>query len=213
LTDSETGLDIRSIIDGLRRKRPLFHSEADFQFAFAWEIQRLYTYANIRLEYPPVYEPNKYIDILVRIDSHCYPIELKYKTKKLSVMSDGEPYHLKNHEAQDLGAYDFVKDICRVELFADKLEGFMKGYTIWLTNDPYYWNVPINPNAGYAPFSVHNGAIKTGTMGWGGNPGTGTIRGREKELFLHGEYKIEWENYSDLDIRQGVFKYALNCIG
>jgi hypothetical protein len=213
LTGLETGIDIHFIIEELRQKRPLFHSEADFQFAFAWEIQRLYPYAHIRLEYPPVHEPNKYIVILVRIKDHSYPIELKYKTKKLSVMSDGEPYHLKNHGAQDLGAYDFVKDICRVELFSDKLEGFKNGYIIWLTNDPYYWNAPINPSAGYAPFSVHNGAIKTGAMAWGSNLSAGTIRGREKGLLLQNEYKIEWNNYSDLAVCQGVFKYALIGVG
>jgi hypothetical protein len=125
------------------------------------------------------------------------------------MISDGEPYQLKNHGAQDLGAYDFVKDICRVELFADKLKGFRSGYIVWLTNDPHYWNAPINKNAGYAPFSVHNGAVKAGAMQWCGNLSAGTTRGREKELLLKNEYIIKWNNYSNLAACESVFKYAL----
>lgn len=202
-------MELLPVIELLRQKRSLFHSEADFQFALAWEIQLLYPTAEIRIEYPPASESNKYIDILVFNKGFVYPIELKYKTKKLSAFAGSDQYNLKNHGAQDLGAYDFVKDICRVELFATHLDGFKYGYVLWLTNDQYYWNAPNNPNAGYADFSVHHGAKKSGTMSWGSHLSAGTIKGREKELHLGNEYDIVWNNYSDLDVKSGVFKYAL----
>jgi len=95
-------MDLFPIIKYLS-KRPIFHSEADFQFSLAWDIQRAYPTADIRLEYPPENEPNRYIDILVRNKEYSYPIELKYKTKKLSATIGDEQFHLKDHSAQDLG--------------------------------------------------------------------------------------------------------------
>jgi hypothetical protein len=159
-------MDLLRALNVLREKRPLFHSEADFQFALAWEIQRLHPRAEIRLEYPSVGGPNRYVDILVRIDGCAFPIELKYKTKRLSTVIHGEQYDLKNHGAQDLGAYDFVKDICRVETFASHLPVFQSGNVLWLTNEPYYWTPPRSQDVGYTDFSVHNGAVKHGTMRW-----------------------------------------------
>jgi hypothetical protein len=200
--------DMECIIETLRRKRTVFHSEADFQFALAWEIQRKYPEAEIRLEYPPMGDPNKYIDILVRKDKCSFPIELKYKTKKLHISFDNEQYNLKNHGAQDLGCYDFVKDICRIESFSTHLDGFKCGYALWLTNDQKYWNAPNNLNAGYVAFSVHHGAKKTGLMKWANHLSSGTIKGREEALSLHEEYEIVWKNYSDLG-KNGAFKYAL----
>lgn len=202
-------MELLPVIELLRQKRSLFHSEADFQFALAWEIQHSYPTAEIRIEYPTASEPNKYIDILVYNKGCAYPIELKYKTKKLSALVGGEQYNLKNHGAQDLGAYDFVKDICRVETFATHLGGFKCGYVLWLTNDQYYWNAPNNPNAGYAAFSVHHGANKTGNMSWGSHLSAGTIKGREKELQLRNEYDIIWNDYSDLNVKNSAFKYAM----
>lgn len=202
-------MDLRPVVESLRRKRPVFHSEADFQFALAWEIQRAYPAADIRLEYPPANEPNKYLDILVRIGGFSYPVELKYKSKRLSVIVGGEQFSLKNHGAQDLGTYDFVKDICRVESFAEHLDCFKAGYALWLTNDPYYWTAPTNPSAGYVAFSVHDGARKSGVMSWGGRVGAGTVRGREEQLSLSREYEIHWREYSSLGVPNGALKYAL----
>lgn len=202
-------LDIHLAFEKLREKRPIFHSEADFQFAFAWEIQRLYPLADIRLECPSIEEPNKYIDIIVRHEGLVYPVELKYKTKKLSISIRDEMYSLKDHGAQDLGAYDSIKDICRIESFASRLAGFRYGYVIWLTNDPFYWRLPSRPDVGYAEFSVHNGAKKRGLMRWGNSVSAGTIHKRESDLFLRGEYEIIWEDYSDLVTKNGLFKYAV----
>ena len=138
---------------------------------------------------------------------------MKYKTKKLSAVVNGEEYHLKNHGAQDNGVYDFVKDLCRIEFFAPHLDGFKCGYALWLTNENYYWKAPTNPNAGHAAFSVHDGAKKTGIMSWGAHLSSGTIKGREKELQLMNEYCIGWNDYSNLEVDGGAFKYALIQVG
>lgn len=202
-------MDITAIIETLRGKRTVFHSEADFQFALAWEIQLHYPDAAVRLEYPPPDDPMKYIDLLVRLDDNVYPIELKYKTTLFHAVVGCEPYFLKNHGAQDVGKYDFVKDICRIEAFRSHIAGYREGYAIWLTNDPYYWNAPKNDTAGYAAFSVHSGLVKEGSMAWGASMNEGSIKGREKPLFLSGNYRINWHDYSRVEAKNGVFMYAV----
>lgn len=205
-------MDIPSIMNKLREKRPVFHSEADFQFAFAWEIQQHYPKASVRLEYPPTCDPTKYIDIVVRLGEDVFPIELKYKTKIFKAAVSGEQFSLKDQGAQDIGKYDLVKDICRLETFLNHMRGYKEGYAIWLTNDPSYWNVPKNNGTGYSAFSVHRGAIKEGTMTWGPSMNEGSIKTREKPLTLSGRYEIDWRDYSNLDAKNGVFMYALTVI-
>lgn len=77
-------LSIEKVLRDLFKDRPIFHSEADFQFALAWRIKEQYSKAKIRLEMrSDNFDKKEYIDILVELNGKKYPIELKYKTKKL----------------------------------------------------------------------------------------------------------------------------------
>ena len=116
-------MDIDAVLKQLKNKRPIFHSEADFQFALAWELQQQYPDASLRLEYAPPDDRQKHIDILMRVGDDIYPIELKYKTAAFRAVVNGEQYSLTDHSAQDLGKYDFVKDICRIEAFREHISG------------------------------------------------------------------------------------------
>ena len=212
------GFDLEKVIIKLREKRPVFHSEADFKFALAWEIQTEYSKSRIRMEYPqmvsgknftmPTTNTDKsddsliYVDILVRYEGSSYPIELKYKKAELSIEYRGELYNLKKHEAKTDNVYIFVKDICRIESLGKALDNFEQGYTLWLTNDLSYLQEPTDADVGYANFSVHQGAIKTGTMNWNGPRDI-------PPLTLRNEYTINWKDYSNLGSNNGEFKYAL----
>jgi hypothetical protein len=57
---------IPDVLTTLAQQRLLFHSEADFQHAFAWEIHKRLPQALVRLERPVLHE-NKllYVDIWV----------------------------------------------------------------------------------------------------------------------------------------------------
>jgi hypothetical protein len=101
----------------LAAKRPVFHSEADFQHAFAWEIHQHLPDAYVRLEYRPALLPTRaYVDVWVVDGNQTLAIELKYKTAPLSVqLDDGEKFDLMSQGAQDLGRYDFVRDLWRLE--------------------------------------------------------------------------------------------------
>src|SRR5260370_37035911 len=111
---------IGKIIKELQKHRPVFPSEADFQHALAWEIHCHHPSARIRLEINKGSAGQReYIDIWATEDGTNYAIELKYKTRKLDAVHDGEEFHLANQGAQDIGRYDFVKDVGRLERFVE----------------------------------------------------------------------------------------------
>lgn len=202
--------DLGLCMSSLKQKRKLFHSEADFQFALAWEIQLIYPDASIRLEYCPNEAPSMRIDIIVFLSGGVYPIELKYKTHELHCISLSETYSLKNHGAQDIGKYDCLLDVQRVEYLSQTIPCYETGYVIWLTNDPLYWKPPMKADAIYLSFSIHEGVEKSGCLNWSPNAGSGTMKGREKEIKLAKTYAIHWAGYSTIpDQKFGEFRYAI----
>jgi len=135
-------MNIAAVIASLSRKRKVFHSEADFQFALAWEIHELYPDCHIRLEYTPaVIDSTVRIDICVLLKGELIPIELKYLKKRLHYQDGDEIYKLRENGEQDLSRYDFLKDIQRIEYFKQNISNISRGYAILLTNDPAYWKV------------------------------------------------------------------------
>ena len=158
-------IDITGILKQLTEQRPIFHSEADFQHALAWEIHNRLSHAKIRLEFP-VFHQNRqrYLDLLVRTKSlELVAIELKYKTRALSIHNNDEDFQLKNQSAQDIGRYDFLKDVQRLEQFlAQSNSG--TGYAIFLTNDSLYWKTAQNPETVDREFRLHHGRMIEGDL-------------------------------------------------
>ncbi len=92
--------DIEDVLNNLSKKRPVFHSEADFQYSLAWEIHKMYPSFNIRLEKrEEVNREEFYLDIFIFRNNEIYTLELKYKTKKLDITISNEDYHLKDQSA------------------------------------------------------------------------------------------------------------------
>ncbi len=54
---------------------------------------------------------------------------------------DGERFELLSQGAQDIRAYDVVKDMQRVERFVEGQPGW-SGWVPMLSNDPGYWSRP-----------------------------------------------------------------------
>lgn len=192
---------IQQVLDTLQTKRKLFSSEADFQFSLAWTIKELYPSVEVRLEWVPSdYDPNMYIDIVVFDNGKMIPIELKYKTRKADKVVDGERFVLKDQSATDLGRYDFLKDIQRIEFIKQSFPGVTEGYAILLTNDPNYLVAPRSTSS-YAAFSISNGDIKTGALRWA--EGSKSSIGR-LGIDLTGKYPIQWGVYSRIDETETV---------
>lgn len=205
--------DIEKIINLLKIKRPIFVSEADMQLELAWIIKEEYPAATIRLEYSPEFNFNMHIDILVIINGKWIPIELKYKTKKITKELNNEKFNLKTHGAKDINCYLYLKDIDRIEKIKENIDDFEKGYTIFITNDLSYIKAPIKQGSCYKDFSLDQGSIKKGVLDWHVKTGKGTKKNCEKPIVLKNIYKINWLDYSKVeDSKSGTFKILINEI-
>lgn len=190
---------LADILVQLAKRRPCFHAEADFQHALAWQIQQLFPDANIRLEVPIMgHTKLLHVDIWIIFPAHIWALELKYKTRALEAVAAHESYHLLNQGAQDIGRYDFVKDVYRLEQLAATYPT-LRGYAILLSNDSNYWTPSLRQATIDTDFRLGDGRILSGTMAWQAQAGKGTTRGRESPLTLYGHYPIMWQTYSILD--------------
>ena len=194
-------------IEALQAKQKLFHSEADFQFSLAWELQKIMPEARIRLEYTPPFARDMHIDIYITEDNGAYPIELKYKSKAIETIVDDEYFKLKNHGAQDIGRYDYLYDISRIERMRAFDKRFVAGYAIILTNEPAYWKQPQTNQTVDTAFRTHEGRMLHGSLAWADNTGLGTSKGRTEPIVLEGNYVLHWNTYSEIpNTANGLFK-------
>jgi len=204
-----TPADLDAALTALATRRPLFHSEADFQHELAWELRRLDPERSVRLERPFDLSKRVNVDIVVGTDEGLVAIELKYWPKGWSGDVKGERFYLKNRGGQDLGRYDYWKDVRRVErLHAD---GHIRwGAAIALTNDPAYWSA-VRPGTMAEPFRMQNRTEVQGTLRWPKR--TGTTRGREDDITLRGIHPIEWQRYATERSDAGEFQYVALVVG
>lgn len=153
-------------------------------------------------------EPNRSLDVLLSapaVARHT-AVELKYLTAGWHGEVEGERFVLKNHGAQDVRAYDVVKDVERVERFIAGRPGW-NGLVLVLTNDPNYWTVPKHGRATNAQaFRLYHGNILQGVRAWGARTGAGTMSGREAQLTLAGRYVCDWRDFAELSGPRGTFR-------
>ena len=138
----------------LESNEELLFNERDFQMHLAtWLRKSANDYDDVDVEYyVPKSELPNYVwdselrlDIVVKKDGEYCPVELKYKTKKVErqisrfdEILDDKVVVMKNQGAQDLGMYDFWKDIRRIELVRNRFEKVKGGLAIFVTNDALY---------------------------------------------------------------------------
>lgn len=186
-------IDIGELLSQLARQRPIFHSEADFQHALAWELHRRLPDARVRLEMPmEQLDGQRYLDIYLRQGDRILAIELKYKTQRLSVTSRGERFDLKNQSAQNFGRRDFVKDVWRLEQFVDERQGGT-GCAILLTNDSRYWKRPDRLTMDHE-FRLHAGPL-SGSLRWRGVSADIKKKG-DDAIELRSSYRLQWSDFS-----------------
>lgn len=192
-------VDLDDVLARLATNRLVFHSEADFQHAFAWQIHLADPALRVRLETQPA--PGLRLDLLVSTGDgrSNSAIELKYLTRTWVGEVAGERFALKNHGAQDIRCYDVVKDVQRVESLVAARPGW-NGAVVCLTNDPSYWRVPGHGRATNADaFRLHEGSDLSGTRSWGPLTGAGTSKGRETAISLAFRHVVRWRDFSRVD--------------
>ncbi|WP_426449647.1 hypothetical protein ACP26L_32005 [Paenibacillus sp. S-38] len=193
-------MDIQHVLSVLAKKRPIFHNEADFQHSLAWELRQHYE-GEIRLEKRLDLDPKRrtYLDIMLEIEGRRIAIELKYKMRALEHTVQGETFSLLNQGAQDIGRYDVLKDLQRLEQMVKKNLAD-EGYLIFLTNDTSYCIDPgMNKSTFDRDFRIHEGREISGVLSWSEGTGHGTMKGREEPILIEGSYLIRWKPYSQLD--------------
>lgn len=154
----------------LERNRKLFFNERNFQMHLSTYLLGIGNYDEVFLEYyvpktelqDYVWNSKLYLDIVIRKGNEYLPIELKYKTKKISekkLKRFGEDLGifeiLKNQGAQNLGKYNFWKDVRRLELLRDKFSTIHNGIAVFVTNDEYY--TKSAKDSGVSPFDMNEG--------------------------------------------------------
>lgn len=205
-----SALDISSVLADLAAKRPVFHSEADFQFAFAWQIRAAHD-VEVRLETHP--RPLVNLDLQLNWPHGRHTaIELKYKTRFWAGDVAGEHFALKDQGANDIGGYDFLKDVERVESFVDAAPGW-DGLAVMITNLATYWNPATLGRATNADaFRLHEGRAVAGELNW--RKLGGTQAQRPNPIRLRDAYMLRWTDYSRIDSSAaGTFRSLVIPVG
>ena len=183
-------LDIHRLMEGLAAKRPIFHSEADFQFALAWQIREAQG-LDVRLEFRPSVAKRMYLDIWV--PEIGTPLELKYLTRRLDMKCGGEAFALLNQGARDLGRYHFLRDVERLEHMPEDLPRAKGGIAVLLTNDPSYW-LPSSEATIDADFHIHEGRHLPPKVELSWAPEAKTGQGK-LPIVLRRPYRLKWQHY------------------
>lgn len=202
-------IDIIGALTSLAQTRPIFHSEADFQHALAWRIHELWPEYSVRLEFrPPEFPKRFYLDIWA-VGHPSLAIELKYKTRGLRANVGGELFELRDQGAQNIGRYDFLNDVQRLEQVVSA-QSDVAGYAVLLTNDSAYWRPPTDRRTMDARFRIHQGRVITGDLAWAAVPSDSTMKGRGDPIVIRGTYRLAWREYSEaVTDRYGKFRYLL----
>lgn len=160
---------IKMIEHHMLKRTTYFTREQDIQIFLANVFEASPAFDQVFVEYHipagliPIYPwtdaNNIYIDIVLLKDGCYYPIEIKYKTKSQAIphqiFGGNQQVALGHHGAQNIGCYDFWKDIKRLELYESSFQNVEQGIMLFVSNDETYRSPPLNLNAGYAQFSIH----------------------------------------------------------
>lgn len=193
-------VDLHKVMGHLAGVRPLFHSEADFQFAFAQAVRDLDPEVRVRLEVPQrTVDRRTYVDLLCEAEQRTL-IEFKYVTRHWDGAdpNTGEKFLLRSHSALDLARLYFIHDVTRLEGWV-KAQDNTNGFAVLLTNDPGLWEPARRVDTRDHAFRLHQGRTLTGPLLWGttAHPYPGNNRD------LQGIYTADWHHYSQPDTGPG----------
>lgn len=204
-------IKIEKIMKDLAEKRPIFHSEADFQHALAWKIHEWHhEQYEIRLEYPiQVGEEKITVDIWMKAKQgeENVALELKYKKRKFKGDVSGEKYMFSSDGARDGGCYGFMEDTRRIECLVENKDiGY--GAAIILSNEHLYWDKRKGKHTNFEEFSLYDGRKVDAEMEWQKGTGEGYVGKRRWSIDLKNQYDLTWNDYN---IVQGQkFRWLMN---
>lgn len=219
---------IKDILDNFAEKGFVFSNEQDFQFEMALALKAIQGIKNVKLETLSLDEDwnsligkkkvsksiKQYHDILVELtNGDVYLIELKYKTpQKLCFYETKQGKMITFAQgAYDIGAYEFLKDISRLENIKSRYmsrsiqERIKKSFSVILTNDRNYrfneFNKETNgKESPWKNYSIAQGKeFKKGYILFNTNNPLQYVTPKGKKfdaITLNNDYKpFEWNNY------------------
>lgn len=193
----------------LKCNKELLFNERDFQMHLAtWLRGSVNAYDDVDVEYyVPYQELENYVwkselrlDVVVKKNGEYCPIELKYKTKRVErrikrfdeLLKDSVDV-MKDQGAQDLGMYDFWKDVRRVELVRKRFKQVKGGLAVFVTNDVSYTK-DSRPTSNNYLFNMSEGRIFGKQMHWR-NPES-TCAKTHPNFEVEKEYQIKWNQHT-----------------
>ena len=200
--NSQTADDLAKAVQGaletLQKRRPIFHSEGDFQHEFASDLadQGL---ARIRVQWPfkisgSENKRKKWADIV----ADGIVIELKYKVGAHMLEFEGEEFSsTRDENANAVDRREFWEDVWRIDqLVNSSSRKFLCGFAILLTNRQQFWKK--QGNRASEPFA-HDGAKVKGFLH------NNECRELSRACTVH------WQDWSALEMKigEGVFRCAI----
>ena len=167
-------INFQMVMSQLSARRSVFHSEADFQFALAWEIKGLYPTAAIYFEKPFTVPLGSQLakvelDLFVVIGSTRIAIEMKYPKARWGGTVNGEEFNLSPTGQADRQLRLFAEDLRRVEALVT--QGLAdEGHAVLLTNNAKMWQVAPSTNNQYHDFTLPDGRKLPTQLVWASNP-------------------------------------------
>lgn len=228
--------DIEAFFETLRSSEEPFFNERDFQVELAYYLRTTGHYTAVYLEYTlgravfdgvphdcyPCSDLNKYpwqneatvrVDIVLELEGDFYAIELKYKIAhdKISLTRFGEQLYdavLRGQGAQNYGAYEFWKDVKRLELLRRRFPRVVGAMAIFLTNDNSYQS-PTRRGSMSEPFSMAGEATVSQHKYWAVEGRTHSIDiEKYPNIQLWASYPLEWHHIGSMGCRHTVFSYC-----
>lgn len=222
--------EFEDIVSGFGKASRIFNSEAQFKFELAWKIKEEFD-CEVKLEELSRISKSKkeYTDIILEKDGLRIALELKYKTAKYE--DERRNIYLKAQGAADLGAYDFLWDVYRIQLLTGietSAEDEVKrpchgGYAIILTNDAHYWNDCQPKETINRDFLIGSGDFPRGVLckklhRWytlegeiGYSKALSNTPSRQSAIDLKRNYFFQWKTYHTIDTEKPnkEFKYMI----
>ena len=203
---------VKRIIDNLRKKYPVFVSEKHLQVAFSIEVEKYkyksypeYSFDNELLKKNS--QNKKYIDLVIGKGKKKFAFEFKYPVCGFEGDINGMHIKLRHQSAWPGRRYDCLKDIERLETLKEKGK-INSGYFILITNYKGFWESgKTGNNIKDKAFRFEKG-IKKGTKRWSNDTG-GMKKGREKNITIKNNYKVEFETFSNNDKGSGNIEFKV----
>ena len=209
------------LLQFIRQNKRMFFNERDLQMYLALKLEKSGDFDEVFMEYHLPKGFNEVfdlgykawqtetpsIDIVLKIkgEEKYIAIELKNKLKAISGectrfgQTSQKKELVKNQSAQNIGRYQFWKDVKRLELLKESYKNVIGGIALFLTNDANY--LKTTKGADYEDFGMSENLKKDGVLEWGEfkKVDTKTLVNNKKRkksppIKLSNSYSPRWEN-------------------